>query len=121
MYRMSAGRGNLLIIAIILGLSCLACDGFSRISGHVYDEQDKPIAGVSVSFESVVKGDPASSYQESTQTNQSGRFSLGFVDSPFEHKLILSARKEGYKPFAMEKMYSEIVQMMKDQHEVKVV
>ena len=99
----------------------IACDGFSRISGHVYDIDEQPISDAAIVFEAVEKGQPVESYQDAGKTNESGRFALGFVDSPFDHKLRLSVRKEGYKSYTTEMNTSDARKMMNESRELKIV
>jgi hypothetical protein len=90
---------NLLFALLALILLTLGCDGGSKVVGHVYDADNKPVENASVRFERIEKGKPESAYKCESKTDNSGKFSCGFVHEPFEVKLKLIVSKDGYKTY----------------------
>jgi hypothetical protein len=121
MKSMSRSSKNLAFVASILIFLAIACDGGSRISGHVYDPHERPISNANVLFEAVEKGSPAESYQDESTSDESGRFHAGFTHAPYDVRLRLTVTKTGYKPYVSEFKASDAAKMNEDKHELIVI
>ncbi len=111
----------MLIVTAILAVVGFGCDGHSQIAGGVYDKHDRPVSGAMVVFELVEPDSHGHREEDHVITDESGRFSLGFTHSPWDDRVSVCVRKEGYKPYCREMTTSETRKIMDQQHEMKVV
>jgi hypothetical protein len=83
-----------------LGLLVLVagCDGHTSLSGEVVGPEDRPIAGVKVRLSE--PKEPTRGWDSTT--DESGRFSVALTHAPFDIPLVVTATKEGYKPYRKE-------------------
>jgi len=85
---------------ICLGLLVLVagCDGHTRLSGEVVGPDDKPIAGVKVRLSEL--NEPTRGWESTT--DESGRYTVGLTHAPLDIPLVVTATKDGYKPYRKE-------------------
>ena len=86
--------------AVCLGLLVLVagCDGHTSLSGEVVGPDDKPIAGVKVRLSE--PNEPARGWDSTT--DEFGRYSVALTHAPFDIPLVVTATKDGYKPYRKE-------------------
>ena len=88
------------LFAAALLLSQTACipfgDAWVSFSGHVKDDQGKPISGARLKM--LFNGSPHSEYSE-TQTNENGEYKLHENSCPCDYEFVIVASKDGYKIF----------------------
>jgi hypothetical protein len=88
------------ILAIYPGLLILiaGCDGHTSLSGVVVGPDNKPVAGVKVRLSE--PKEPTRGWDSTT--NESGRYSVALTHAPFDIPLVVTATKDGYKPYRKE-------------------
>ena len=111
--------GNVKMLAIIATALLVGCDAQSRITGYVYDSNERPLADALVQFELVDSGHPEI-YKREMRTDASGRFVLWVPHGPLNVSLRLSVNKEGYAPFVKELTSYEARKMRDENYEQKV-
>jgi hypothetical protein len=74
------------------------CDGHTSLSGEVVGPDDKPIAGVKVRLSE--PKEPSRGWDSTT--DEAGRYSVALTHAPFDIPLVVTATKEGYKPYQKE-------------------
>lgn len=68
------------------------CDGGTHIEGVVTDSAGQPVPMADVKL-------TAGSLSREVQSDESGRFKIGMTHSPFNPKLVLMVKKQGFEPF----------------------
>jgi hypothetical protein len=97
--------GCLILIVIAALVLLAACDAQSRVTGHVYDSNGRPLANATVKFEVV---------------DISGRFVLWVPHGPMKVSLRLTVIKEGYVTFTKDLTSNEAQRMREENYEQSV-
>jgi len=120
---MSDNYLHVLLVGAILLIVASGCDGFSRISGHVYDMNDQPIADAKILFEDAdaERAEHPEFFQARTETDTNGRFRTGITHAPFNITLRLTVTKDGFRPYVTEFSASDARRMVTDKHELMIV
>ncbi len=87
-----------LLLALIIALVFLGCDGATHLQGTVRDARRLPLEGVRVTLEWPNKEGKVLDSRAIT-TGADGAYDVGFTHAPFNCELVLRAEKEGYSRF----------------------
>jgi carboxypeptidase family protein len=91
-------RKTISVFAVALLLTQFSCipfgDAWVSFSGHVKDNQGKPISGARLKI--LFNGSPKSEYSE-TVTNENGEYKLHENSCPCDFEFVIVAAKDGYK------------------------
>jgi len=119
---MKSNYKNFGICLLILIFLMIGCDGASRITGHVYDSNNKPLENATVKFEAIDKGKPEESYQSTQQTDKQGKFDSMFMHAPFAGiPLRLTVSRSGYKTYQIEFTSDEAQRKLENKEEFIIV
>jgi hypothetical protein len=91
----ATGLGLLVLVA--------GCDGHASLSGEIVGRDDRPVAGVKVRVSE--RNEPTRGWDSTT--DESGQYSVVPTHSPFDIPLVLTATKDGYKPYRKELKVSQ--------------
>jgi hypothetical protein len=85
-----------LILALLLVVTAVGCDGYTSVRGRVTDPTGEPILEADVKL--IYKpDDPRYRRTSNTKTEKEGRFAVGIVHSPSKkHPIRLEVSKEGF-------------------------
>lgn len=91
---------GLLLVAALVALAAVGCDGHTAVKGRVVDPDGKPIAGADVKL-TAKPNDPARSRTDSSKTDASGSFSVGVTHEPTSKMpFAFEVTKDGFAPHA---------------------
>lgn len=82
-------------VVLVFLLIVLGCDGATRVTGNITDEDGKPIADALIVLE--VDG-----RKDERRSNAAGFYEVGLTHAPFKSKAKLSVSKTGYQSFEQE-------------------
>jgi hypothetical protein len=79
-------------------LAAVGCDGHTSLKGEVVGPDDQPIAGALVRLI-----EPQDAERErGSETDAAGRYSVALTHAPFDIPLVVTVKKDGYKPYRKE-------------------
>jgi Carboxypeptidase regulatory-like domain len=85
-----------LLLASVLAVVAVGCDGHTSVQGRVLDPEGKPIPQASVKF-TQQPDNPGQGRSRDTTTNEEGRFETGITHAPTKTMpFLLEVGKEGF-------------------------
>jgi hypothetical protein len=112
---------SVLCLAVLLFLM-LGCSAGSRVNGHVYDADNRPIEDATVKFEQVGDFHGDTTHQSIHQTWSDGGFGCEFLHAAFfDVPLRLTVSKNGYKTYQIEFTSGDAYKKQKNNEEFPVI